>query len=63
MEKIYRKQVSLCENEQTTFEAFCTIPVVPVGQLFGGKIIAALDRQHPCGLFDVKRTPFLCQEM
>jgi predicted nucleotidyltransferase component of viral defense system len=44
----------LCEKAQNDFEAFVTIPVVPVGQLFGGKIVAALDRQHPRDLFDVK---------
>src|ERR1700743_1245544 len=32
------KEMSLCEKAQNIFEAFCTIPVVPVGQLFGGKI-------------------------
>lgn len=30
------------------------MPVVSTGQLFGGKIVAALDRQHPRDLFDVK---------
>lgn len=44
----------LSEKAQTTFEAFCVMPVVPRGQLFGGKIVAALDRQHPRDLFDVK---------
>lgn len=44
----------LCEKAQTTFEAFCVMPVVPRGQLFGGKIVAALDCQHPRDLFDVK---------
>jgi len=44
----------LCEKAQNSFEVFCAIPVVPVGQLFGGKIVAALDRQHPRDLFDVK---------
>lgn len=48
------KEMSLCEKAQTEFEAFCTIPVVPIGQLFGGKIVAALDRQHPRDLFDIK---------
>lgn len=47
-------EMPLCEKAQTSFEAFCTIPVVPMGQLFGGKIVAALDRQHPRDLFDVK---------
>jgi predicted nucleotidyltransferase component of viral defense system len=48
------KEMPLCEKAQTEFEAFCAIPVVPIGQLFGGKIVAALDRQHPRDLFDVK---------
>jgi predicted nucleotidyltransferase component of viral defense system len=48
------KEIQLCEKAQTTFEAFCIITVVSIGQLFGGKIIAALDRQHPRDLFDVK---------
>ncbi len=48
------KELPLCEKAQNSFEAFCTIPVVPIGQLFGGKIVAALDRQHPRDLFDVK---------
>ena len=41
------------------FDVFCTIDVVPKSQLFGGKIIAALDRQHPRDLFDIK---YLLQE-
>lgn len=28
--------------------------VMPIGQLYGGKICAALDRQHPRDLFDIK---------
>lgn len=48
------KELPLCDKAQTSFEAYCSIPVVPMGQLFGGKIIAALDRQHPRDLFDVK---------
>jgi hypothetical protein len=44
----------LCEKAQAEFEAFCAIPIVPIGQLFGGKIVAALDRQHPRDLFDVR---------
>lgn len=46
--------LSLCEKAQEEFDAFCAIPVVPLGQLYGGKICAALDRQHPRDLFDVK---------
>lgn len=48
------KEMVLCEKAQNDFEAFCIMPVVSVGQLFGGKIIAALDRQHPRDLFDIK---------
>lgn len=48
------KDMQLCKKAQTTFEAFCVMPVIPPGQLFGGKMVAALDRQHPRDLFDVK---------
>jgi predicted nucleotidyltransferase component of viral defense system len=44
----------LCARAQEEFDAFCEILVVPTGQLYGGKICAALDRQHPRDLFDVK---------
>jgi predicted nucleotidyltransferase component of viral defense system len=47
-------ELTLCGKAQNQFEAFCAVPVVSVGQLFGGKIVAALDRQHPRDLFDVK---------
>jgi hypothetical protein len=40
---------------QEMFELFVETPVVSRGELFGGKICAALDRQHPRDLFDVKR--------
>lgn len=44
----------LCEMAQNEFDTFCTIPIVPIGQLYGGKICAALTRQHPRDLFDIK---------
>jgi predicted nucleotidyltransferase component of viral defense system len=47
-------ELTLCQSAQNDFELSCTIAVVPLGQLFGGKIVAALDRQHPRDLFDVK---------
>jgi predicted nucleotidyltransferase component of viral defense system len=47
-------EFDLCENAQQEFNAFCIISVVEKGMLFGGKICAALDRQHPRDLFDVK---------
>lgn len=48
------KDLPLCEKTQESFDAFCVMPIMPMGQLFGGKIVAALDRQHPRDLFDVK---------
>ena len=48
------QEMPLCEKAQTSFEAFTKMPVVSIGQLYGGKIVAALDRQHPRDLFDVK---------
>jgi predicted nucleotidyltransferase component of viral defense system len=47
-------EMVLCAKAQNDFEVFCVMPVVTPGQLFGGKIIAALDRQHPRDLFDIK---------
>ncbi|MCP8898958.1 nucleotidyl transferase AbiEii/AbiGii toxin family protein [Gilvimarinus xylanilyticus] len=44
----------LCESAQEQFDAFCSMPLVPLAQLYGGKLCAALDRQHPRDLFDVK---------
>lgn len=46
--------LTLCEKTQEEFAAFCALQVVPLGQLYGGKICAALDRQHPRDLFDLK---------
>ena len=48
-----KKQI-LSEKTSEEYEAFVSIQVVPFGQLYGGKICAALDRQHPRDLFDVK---------
>jgi predicted nucleotidyltransferase component of viral defense system len=45
----------LCSTVQTTFKTFMEMRLVPVSQLFGGKIVAALDRQHPRDLFDTKK--------
>jgi predicted nucleotidyltransferase component of viral defense system len=49
------KELPLSEKTQVSFDAFCVMPIVPISQLFGGKIVAALDRQHPRDLFDVKQ--------
>ncbi|MEM9276300.1 MAG: nucleotidyl transferase AbiEii/AbiGii toxin family protein [Cyanobacteria bacterium P01_F01_bin.143] len=47
-------EYQLCEKAQDQFDAFCSIAVVPLSQLYRGKICAALDRKHPRDLFDVK---------
>jgi len=44
----------LCDFAQSEFDVFCVAPIVPLAQLYGGKLCAALDRQHPRDLFDVK---------
>ena len=44
----------LCDKAQETFDKFCEVRMVSKKQLWGGKINAALDRQHPRDLFDVK---------
>src|SRR5260370_40740263 len=46
--------MTLCGKAQSEYDVFCAIAVVPIGQLYGGKICAALDRQHPRDFFDVK---------
>jgi predicted nucleotidyltransferase component of viral defense system len=48
-------QKILCEKAQEKFDTFCSINLVPNGQLYGGKVCAAMDRQHPRDIFDVKQ--------
>lgn len=47
-------KMPLCDKAQEMFDSFCSIPVVSMSQLYGSKLCAALDRQHPRDLFDVK---------
>jgi predicted nucleotidyltransferase component of viral defense system len=47
-------EMQLCEKAQNTFDTFCSIQIVSSGQLYGGKVCAAMDRQHPRDFFDVK---------
>jgi predicted nucleotidyltransferase component of viral defense system len=44
----------LCNQAQKEFELFCKARVVSISQLYGGKLGAALNRQHPRDLFDYK---------
>ena len=46
--------LTLCNRAQEAFDRFAEMRIMPQGQLYGGKICAALDRQHPRDLFDVK---------
>lgn len=46
--------LTLSQRAQERFDRFAETWIVPLGQLYGGKICAALDRQHPRDLFDVK---------
>ncbi len=44
----------LSEQAEIMFEASATASTLAVGGLYGGKLCAALDRQHPRDIFDVK---------
>jgi predicted nucleotidyltransferase component of viral defense system len=44
----------LCQKAQMEFLMECTARTVPFSLLYGGKIAAALSRQHPRDLFDCK---------
>lgn len=44
----------LSDKAQEEFGLYCEADIVPLTQLYGGKIAAALSRQHPRDLFDVK---------
>jgi predicted nucleotidyltransferase component of viral defense system len=45
----------LCNRAEEEFNRFCEIKTVSVGQLWGGKVNAALERQHPRDIFDIKK--------
>jgi predicted nucleotidyltransferase component of viral defense system len=47
--------MQVADSVQSEFGLFAAINVVSQGELYGGKICAALDRQHPRDLFDVKK--------
>ena len=50
----YVEDKSLCARAQSEFKMGCIARVVSFSQLYGGKIAAALSRQHPRDLFDYK---------
>jgi predicted nucleotidyltransferase component of viral defense system len=47
------RQASLTPTARDVLMADLEIPVVSVEDVYGGKLVAALDRQHPRDLFDV----------
>jgi len=44
----------LCSRAEDEFDKFCEIKTVSAGQLWGGKLNAAMERQHPRDIFDIK---------
>lgn len=46
--------VPLSDKAQGEFALYCEAKIVPLTLLYGGKVAAALSRQHPRDLFDVK---------
>ena len=47
------QEMNIVETVETEFGRFVSMKVVSSAELFGGKICAALDRQHPRDLFDI----------
>jgi predicted nucleotidyltransferase component of viral defense system len=47
------RMASLTRNARDTLQADLEIPVVSLEDVYGGKLVAAMDRQHPRDLFDV----------
>ncbi len=50
--EVQERQVS--HKVEEIFELSATLPVCSIEDIYGGKLCAALDRQHPRDLFDVK---------
>lgn len=48
------QMLDLCSSAQETFESFIRAQCLSQEDLYAGKICAALDRQHPRDLFDIK---------
>ncbi len=43
----------LCRKAEDIFEKFVTVKTLSFGDIYGSKICAALDRQHPRDIFDI----------
>lgn len=48
------QMLPLCDKAQEEFGMYCEARIVPTTLLYGGKVAAALSRQHPRDLFDVR---------
>lgn len=48
------EKIQLCEKAKAEFGMSCFANIVSWSQLYGGKIAAALSRQHPRDLFDCR---------
>lgn len=48
------KLMQVVDSVQEEYDKFAAIHVVSLAELYGGKVCAAIDRQHPRDLFDVK---------
>lgn len=51
---VLEKDISSAIKEQLNISSFVTVRTLEIAELYGGKVVAALDRQHPRDLFDVK---------
>ncbi len=52
----------LCQEAQDMFEMEVEARIAPLTLLYGGKMAAALSRQHPRDLFDIKHMPISMME-
>lgn len=48
------EEIKLCKKAEELFELTLKMNCLSIADLYGGKICAALDRQHPRDLYDVK---------
>jgi predicted nucleotidyltransferase component of viral defense system len=47
------RKAALTQKARDTLQADLEIPVVSIEDVYGGKLVAAMDRQHPRDLFDI----------
>lgn len=51
---VTQKEIHPALKEKVGIDSFAIVNLLAVPELYGGKIVAALDRQHPRDLFDIK---------